>query len=105
MNDEISGKLKFRLVEEMLGARVRVLGIGGGGGNAVNRMIEAGIEGVEFIAVNTDLQALSDNRAGTKLQIGGKITKGLGSGGRPEIGKQSCGEDTKKLIRVIEVAD
>jgi len=86
MNDEISGKLKFHLVEEMLGAKIRVLGIGGGGGNAVNRMIEAGIEGVEFIAVNTDLQALSDNRARTKLQIGGKITKGLGSGGRPEIG-------------------
>ena len=105
MNDEISGKLKFHLVEEMLGAKIRVLGIGGGGGNAVNRMIEAGIEGVEFIAVNTDLQALSDNRAGTKLQIGGKITKGLGSGGRPEIGKQSAVEDTEKLIELIQGAD
>ena len=59
MNDEISGKLKFHLVEDVLGAKIKVVGIGGGGGNAVNRMIEAGIEGVDFIAVNTDLQALS----------------------------------------------
>jgi cell division protein FtsZ len=105
MNDEISGKLKFHLVEDMIGAKIKVLGIGGGGGNAVNRMIEAGIEGVEFIAVNTDLQALSNNRAGTKLQIGGKITKGLGSGGRPETGKQSAVEDTEKLIELIQGAD
>jgi cell division protein FtsZ len=105
MNDEISGKLKFHLVEDMVGAKIKVLGIGGGGGNAVNRMIEAGIEGVEFIAVNTDLQALSNNRAGTKLQIGGKITKGLGSGGRPETGKQSAVEDTEKLIELIQGAD
>jgi cell division protein FtsZ len=105
MSDEISGKLKFHLVEDMIGAKIKVLGIGGGGGNAVNRMIEAGIEGVEFIAVNTDLQALSNNRAGTKLQIGGKITKGLGSGGRPEIGKQAAVEDTEKLIELIQGAD
>ncbi|HCS49746.1 MAG TPA: cell division protein FtsZ [Candidatus Aminicenantes bacterium] len=105
MNDEISGKLKFHLVEDMIGAKIKVLGIGGGGGNAVNRMIETGIEGVEFIAVNTDLQALSNNRAGTKLQIGGKITKGLGSGGRPETGKQAAVEDTEKLIGLIQGAD
>ena len=105
MNDEISGKLKFHLVEEAVGAKIKVLGIGGGGGNAVNRMIEAGIEGVEFIAVNTDLQALSDNRAGTKLQIGAKITKGLGSGGRPETGKQAAVEDTERLIELIQGAD
>jgi len=105
MNDEISGKLKFHLVEDMVGAKIKVLGIGGGGGNAVNRMIETGIEGVEFIAVNTDLQALSNNRAGTKLQIGGKITKGLGSGGRPETGKQAAVEDTEKLIELIQGAD
>jgi cell division protein FtsZ len=89
----------------MVGAKIKVLGIGGGGGNAVNRMIETGIEGVEFIAVNTDLQALSNNRAGTKLQIGGKITKGLGSGGRPETGKQAAVEDTEKLIELIQGAD
>jgi cell division protein FtsZ len=105
MTDEIIGKLKFHLVEECIGAKIRVIGIGGGGGNAVNRMIEAGIEGVEFIAVNTDVQALSNNRAGTKLQIGAQVTKGLGSGGRPETGKQAAVEDTEKLIELIQGAD
>jgi len=105
MSEDCGGKLKFHLVEDMAGAKIKVLGIGGGGGNAVNRMIEAGIEGVEFIAVNTDLQALSDNRAGTKLQIGGKVTKGLGSGGRPETGKQAAVEDTERLIELIQGAD
>ena len=87
MSEELSSKLKFHLVEETLGAKIKVIGIGGGGGNAVNRMIESGIQGVEFIAVNTDLQALSSNRATIKLPIGGQLTKGLGSGGRPETGK------------------
>ncbi len=105
MSDDISSKLKFHLVEDVIGAKIRVVGIGGGGGNAVNRMIEAGIEGVEFIAVNTDVQALSNNRAGTKLQIGGQTTKGLGSGGRPETGKQAAMEDTEKLIELIQGAD
>ncbi len=105
MSDDLASKLKFHLVEEVIGAKIKVIGIGGGGGNAVNRMIEAGIEGVEFIAVNTDVQALSNNRAGTKLQIGGQTTKGLGSGGRPEIGKQAAMEDTEKLIELIQGAD
>lgn len=105
MSDDISSKLKFHLVEDVIGAKIRVVGIGGGGGNAVNRMIEAGIEGVEFIAVNTDVQALSNNRAGTKLQIGGQTTKGLGSGGSPETGKQAAMEDTEKLIELIQGAD
>jgi cell division protein FtsZ len=105
MSDDISGKLKFHLVEDVLGAKIKVIGIGGGGGNAVNRMIEAGIEGVEFIAVNTDVQALSNNRSGTKLQIGGQVTKGLGSGGRPETGKQAAVEDTEKLIELVQGAD
>jgi cell division protein FtsZ len=105
MNDEMSGKLKFHLVDDSVGAKIKVLGIGGGGGNAVNRMIEASIEGVDFIAVNTDLQALSTNRAGTKLQIGGQVTKGLGSGGRPEVGKQAAVEDTEKLIELLQGAD
>lgn len=103
--DLITGKLKFHLVEDCLGAKIKVIGIGGGGGNAVKRMIEAGIEGVEFIAVNTDLQALNSNTAGTKLQIGNKLTKGLGSGGRPEIGKQAAMEDTEKLIELLQGAD
>jgi len=105
MFDEMNSKLKFHLVEESLGAKIKVIGIGGGGGNAVNRMIETGIKGVEFIAVNTDLQALSSNRSGTKLQIGGQVTKGLGSGGRPDTGKQAAMEDTEKLIEILQGAD
>ncbi len=105
MSDPFKSKLKFHLVEERFGASIKVIGIGGGGGNAVNRMIEAGIEGVEFIAVNTDLQALSNNRAGTKVQIGGQLTKGLGSGGRPDVGKEAAIEDTERLIEIIQGAD
>jgi cell division protein FtsZ len=105
MIDDISSKLKFHLVEEVIGAKIKVVGIGGGGGNAVNRMIEAGIEGVDFIAVNTDVQALNGNRAATKVQIGNQVTKGLGSGGRPETGKQAAMEDTEKLIELIQGAD
>ncbi len=102
---EDNSRLKFHLVEEHLGAKIKVVGLGGGGGNAVNRMIEHGVEGVEFIAVNTDLQALSSNRARTKLQIGGQLTKGLGSGGRPEVGKQAAMEDTERLIEILQGAD
>jgi cell division protein FtsZ len=105
MIDDISSKLKFHLVEEVIGAKIKVVGIGGGGGNAVNRMIETGIEGVEFIAVNTDVQALNSNRSGTKVQIGNQVTKGLGSGGRPDTGKQAAMEDTEKLIELIQGAD
>jgi cell division protein FtsZ len=105
MSDPLKGKLKFHLVEERFGANIKVIGIGGGGGNAINRMIEAGIEGVEFIAVNTDLQALSNNKAGLKTQIGSQLTKGLGSGGRADTGKQAAMEDTERLIEIIEGAD
>jgi cell division protein FtsZ len=105
MSEDYSGKLKFHLVEDVLGAKIKVIGIGGGGGNAVNRMIEAAIEGVDFIAVNTDVQALSSNKAGTKMQIGAQVTKGLGSGGRPETGKQAAVEDTEKLIQLVQGAD
>jgi len=105
MSDPLKGKLKFHLVEERFGANIKVIGIGGGGGNAVNRMIEAGIEGVEFITVNTDLQALSSSKAGLKTQIGNQLTKGLGSGGRPDVGKQAAMEDTERLIEIIEGAD
>lgn len=105
MNEDIKGKLKFHLVEENTGAKIKVIGIGGGGGNAINRMIEARIEGVEFIAVNTDLQALNNNKSGTKLQIGKQLTKGLGSGGRPDIGKEAAMEDTERLIGLFEGAD
>jgi len=87
------------------GANIKVIGVGGGGSNAVNRMIDARIEGVEFLVANTDLQALKLSRAPIKLQIGGKLTKGLGAGGNPEIGRQSALEDTEKIIEALEGAD
>ncbi|HEX2695506.1 MAG TPA: cell division protein FtsZ, partial [Acidobacteriota bacterium] len=105
MNEELSSKLKFHLVEETVGAKIKVIGIGGGGGNAVNRMIETGIQGVEFIAVNTDLQALNSNRSTIKVPIGGQLTRGLGSGGRPETGKMAAQEDTERLIESLQGAD
>lgn len=105
MKQEKKSKLKFHLVEEDMGANIRVVGIGGSGGNAINRMIETGIEGVEFIVINTDLQALNSNRAKSKTQIGNELTKGLGSGGSPDIGKQAAMEDTEKLIQILEGAD
>src|SRR3954465_832030 len=87
------------------GARIKVIGIGGGGGNAINRMIEAGIEGVQFLVANTDLQALKSSRASIKIQIGEKLTRGLGAGGDPEIGRQSALEDTEKIIEALEGSD
>ena len=105
MSEEMRSKLKFHLVDECQGAKIKVVGIGGGGGNAVNRMIDTGISGVEFIAVNTDVQALNNNKASTKLQIGSQSTKGLGSGGRPDIAKEAAMEDTEKLIEYLEGAD
>ena len=105
MSEDIAGKLKFHLVEETVGAKIKVIGIGGGGGNAVNRMIESGIQGVEFIAVNTDLQALGASRAPIKVPIGGQLTKGLGSGGRPETGRMAAQEDTERVIECLQGAD
>jgi cell division protein FtsZ len=105
MDNELRSKLKFHLVEERSGAKIKVIGIGGGGGNAINRMIETGIEGVQFIAINTDLQALESNKAKKKIQIGEQLTKGLGSGGRPDIGKEAAVEDTEKLIELLQETD
>jgi cell division protein FtsZ len=87
------------------GARIKVIGIGGGGGNAVNRMIEAGIEGIEFLVANTDLQALKRSRAPIKIQLGGRLTKGLGAGADPTVGREAALEDTEKIIEVLEGAD
>ncbi|HYR76519.1 MAG TPA: cell division protein FtsZ [Pyrinomonadaceae bacterium] len=87
------------------GARIKVIGVGGGGGNAVNRMIDAGIEGIEFVVANTDLQALKRSRAPVKIQLGGRLTKGLGAGADPEVGRQAALEDTDKIIEVLEGAD
>jgi cell division protein FtsZ len=86
-------------------AKIKVVGVGGGGGNAVNRMIEARIEGVEFLVANTDLQALRVSRAPIKIQLGAKLTKGLGAGANPVIGRQAALEDTDKLLEALEGAD
>jgi cell division protein FtsZ len=86
-------------------AAIKVVGIGGGGSNAVNRMITAGLRGVEFIAINTDAQALALSNADKKLHIGGKLTKGLGAGGDPEIGRQAAEESREDLTESLEGAD
>lgn len=87
------------------GARIKVIGVGGGGSNAVNRMIDAGIKGVEFIVANTDLQALNASKAPIKLQLGSKSTRGLGAGSNPEVGRAAALEDTEKLLDVLEGSD
>ena len=86
-------------------ARIKVLGIGGGGSNAVNRMIEEGIQGVEFVAINTDAQALMLSNAPMRIRIGEKLTKGLGSGGDPEIGRKAAEESSDELYDVLRGAD
>ena len=87
------------------GARIKVIGVGGGGGNAVNRMIASRIAGVEFLAANTDQQSLNASRAPQKLTLGAKLTKGLGCGADPEIGKKAALEDTERILEAIEGAD
>src|SRR5690606_39052533 len=90
---------------ESQNARMKVVGVGGGGGNAVNRMIEERLEGVEFISVNTDAQALLASRSDVKIQIGKKLTRGLGAGARPEIGRQAIEENRDEMARVLQEAD
>src|SRR5687767_3101354 len=98
--------IKFLFEEGMrTGACIKVVGVGGGGSNAVNRMVQAGLDGVEFIVANTDLQSLKLNAAPNKIQIGGKLTKGLGAGADPNIGRQAALEDTDKLIEALDGAD
>jgi cell division protein FtsZ len=104
--DADSEALRLTLdTETRTGARIKVVGVGGGGSNAVNRMVAAGLDGVEFIVANTDLQALKLNAAPNKLQIGGKLTKGLGAGADPNVGRQAALEDTDKLIEALDGAD
>ena len=86
-------------------ARIKVIGVGGGGNNAVNRMIDSGMEHIEFIVANTDLQALRMSRAATKIQLGVKLTNGLGAGANPEIGRKAALEDSDKIIEILEGAD
>lgn len=90
---------------ENLEAKIKVIGVGGGGGNTINTMIEEGVKGVEFIAANTDAKALQINRAGIKLQIGAKLTKGLGAGANPEIGKNAALEDAQKIKEILAGGD
>ncbi|KPK80807.1 MAG: cell division protein FtsZ [Gemmatimonas sp. SM23_52] len=98
--------IRFELAETRLrGATMRVVGVGGGGNNAVDRMIEENLPGVEFIAVNTDLQVLNNCRAPVKVQIGKKLTRGLGAGARPEIGRQAIEENKDDVVQILRSAD
>src|SRR3954454_9081347 len=106
MADQQASTLRLKLDEDgRTGARIKVIGVGGGGSNAVNRMVAAGLDGVEVIVANTDLQALKLNAAPNKLQIGAKLTKGLGAGADPNVGRQAALEDTDKLIEALDGAD
>ena len=91
--------------EPVNGAKIKVIGVGGGGTNAVNRMIKAKVEGVEFIAANTDLQALKLSQAPVKIQLGAKLTKGLGAGANPEVGRKAALEDTEKILEGLDGSD
>ena len=95
----------FELVENSNNAVIRVIGVGGGGGNAVEHMVASDIEGVEFVCVNTDAQALKNNAVRTVLQLGTNVTKGLGAGANPEIGRQAALEDRERLVDLLEGSD
>ena len=101
-----AGEMRIQYHEETpRGARIKVIGVGGGGGNAVNRMIQAKMEGVEFIAANTDVQALKLCQAPVKLQLGVRLTSGLGAGANPDVGRRAALEDSEKIIEALEGAD
>jgi cell division protein FtsZ len=101
-----TGEMRIQYHDEGLrGARIKVIGVGGGGGNAVNRMIQARMEGVEFIAANTDVQALKLSQAPVKLQLGVRLTSGLGAGANPDVGRRAALEDSEKIIEALEGAD
>src|SRR4051794_20874193 len=100
------GEMRIHFHDEVpRGARIKVIGVGGGGGNAVNRMIQARMEGVEFIAANTDVQALKHCQAPVKLQLGVRLTSGLGAGANPDVGRRAALEDSEKIIEALEGAD
>ena len=106
MSPHPDSSIRIGFQEELKhGARIKVVGVGGGGNNAVNRMIEAGLDGVEFIAMNTDLQPLRNSKAHVRLQLGMRLTRGLGTGANPEIGRRAALEDSDKIIEVLEGAD
>jgi cell division protein FtsZ len=97
--------MPFKFIEPELSARIKVVGVGGGGGNAVNNMIAAGLHGVDFIVANTDSQALDMSRADTRIQLGKGLTKGLGAGARPEIGREAAEESSEEIRQVLEGSD
>jgi cell division protein FtsZ len=106
MDDEPQGGLTIELDRgDASPATIRVIGVGGGGSNAVNRMISAGVKGVEYFACNTDLQALRKCAAPNKLQIGGRLTKGLGAGADPDVGRNAALEDQDRLAQAVAGAD
>jgi len=106
LDESESNEKQIRIsIDEELPAKIKVVGVGGGGGNAVNRMIQSGIKGVEFIVANTDVQAMKSSLAPTKIQLGAQLTKGLGAGANPEIGRQAALEDTEKIIETLQGAD
>jgi cell division protein FtsZ len=101
-----AGEMRIQYHDEVVrGAKIKVIGVGGGGGNAVNRMIQAHMEGVEFIAANTDVQALKLSQAPVKLQLGVRLTSGLGAGSNPDVGRRAALEDSEKIIEALEGAD
>ncbi|MGQ0733273.1 MAG: cell division protein FtsZ [Acidobacteriota bacterium] len=103
---DLTDRLRMTIDEgARAGARIKVIGVGGGGGNAVARMVQAGLSGVEFMVANTDAQALRSSPAPLKIQIGSKLTKGLGAGADPNIGRQAALEDTDRLINALSGAD
>ena len=97
--------LKYELQEETRGARIKVIGVGGGGSNAVGRMYEEGMEGVQFYVMNTDAQALQASKVPNKIQIGARITNGLGAGSDPAVGRAAALEDTERILGILEGAD
>jgi cell division protein FtsZ len=106
MTEQHDTPLRLKLADDVRpGARIKVVGVGGGGSNAVNRMVQVGLDGVEFIVANTDVQALAGNSAPSKIQIGGKLTKGLGAGADPNVGREAALEDTDMLIQALTGAD
>jgi cell division protein FtsZ len=106
LDESESSEQQIRIsIDEELPAKIKVVGVGGGGGNAVNRMIQSGIKGVEFIVANTDVQAMKASLAPTKIQLGAQLTKGLGAGANPEIGRQAALEDTEQILETLQGAD
>ncbi len=94
--------MSFEFIEPKLTAKIKAIGVGGGGGNAINSMIASELKGVEFIAANTDSQALEVSRAGTKIQLGKGLTKGLGAGAKPEIGREAAEESIDDIRKMLE---